>query len=72
MALIYFKSFFILKIMICKTFQAILANKKTDINEFGKTFYVRTALDKNVKNADDEDGIQTHACRAHWISSPTP
>ena len=23
---------------------------------------------KNV----DEDGIRTHACRAHWISSPTP
>ena len=20
----------------------------------------------------DEDGIRTHACRAHWISSPTP
>jgi len=25
-------------------------------------------LTKNV----DEDGIRTHACRAHWISSPTP
>ena len=21
---------------------------------------------------NDEDGIRTHACRAHWISSPTP
>ena len=20
----------------------------------------------------DEDGIRIHACRAHWISSPTP
>ena len=20
----------------------------------------------------DEDGIRTHACRSHWISSPTP
>ena len=25
-------------------------------------------VSKNV----DEDGIRTHACRAHWISSPTP
>ena len=25
-------------------------------------------LDKNY----DEDGIRTHAGRAHWISSPTP
>ncbi len=24
------------------------------------------------KRALDEDGIRTHACRAHWISSPTP
>ena len=26
---------------------------------------------KNIK-IFDEDGIRTHACRAHWISSPTP
>ena len=25
----------------------------------------------DAKNVD-EDGIRTHACRAHWISSPTP
>ena len=24
------------------------------------------------KKLCDEDGIRTHACRAHWISSPTP
>ena len=24
------------------------------------------------KGTSDEDGIRTHACRAHWISSPTP
>ena len=24
------------------------------------------------KRLPDEDGIRTHACRAHWISSPTP
>ena len=24
------------------------------------------------KKFHDEDGIRTHACRAHWISSPTP
>ena len=24
------------------------------------------------KKKIDEDGIRTHACRAHWISSPTP
>ena len=24
------------------------------------------------KKQNDTDGIRTHACRAHWISSPTP
>ena len=27
---------------------------------------------KKAKRISDEDGIRTHACRAHWISSPTP
>ncbi len=26
----------------------------------------------NEKGFNDEDGMQTHAGRAHWISSPTP
>ena len=26
----------------------------------------------NGKIFNDEDGIRTHAGRAHWISSPTP
>ena len=25
-----------------------------------------------IKKVFDEDGIRTHAGRAHWISSPTP
>ena len=29
-------------------------------------------LAKNLSKSVDEDGIRTHACRAHWISSPTP
>ena len=24
------------------------------------------------KKTSDEDGIRTHACRAQWISSPSP
>ena len=31
-----------------------------------------TSLQKKEKNISDEDGIRTHAGRAHWISSPTP
>ena len=27
---------------------------------------------KTLSKSVDEDGIRTHACRAHWISSPTP
>ena len=27
--------------------------------------------DPSVNKNIDEDGIRTHACRAHWISSPT-
>ena len=27
---------------------------------------------QKVQKGCDEDGIRTHACRAHWISSPTP
>ena len=27
---------------------------------------------KRNSKVNDEDGIRTHACRAHWISSPTP
>ena len=27
---------------------------------------------KSVTKMYDEDGIRTHAGRAHWISSPTP
>ena len=26
----------------------------------------------SLLKGNDEDGIRTHACRAHWISSPTP
>ena len=29
-------------------------------------------LYKQWKNKSDEDGIRTHACRAQWISSPSP
>ena len=33
----------------------------------------RVAVDGgNCKKILDEDGIRTHAGRAHWISSPTP
>ena len=31
-----------------------------------------TDLHKKDKKMSDEDGIRTHAGRAHWISSPTP
>ena len=27
---------------------------------------------KRKKKKIDEDGIRTHACRAQWISSPSP
>ena len=32
----------------------------------------RGEKEKEIKKLCDEDGIRTHACRAHWISSPTP
>ena len=37
-------------------------------------FSVLEPLDSvlNFAKNFDEDGIRTHACRAHWISSPTP
>ena len=72
MILIYFQNYCHLKNSELKE---ILGNKskesKPNIDHFGKTFCVRTALAKNV-NTDDEGGIRTHVCRAHWISSPTP
>ena len=33
---------------------------------------VRQERTEKEKKPVDEDGIRTHACRAHWISSPTP
>ena len=72
MILIYFQNYCHLKNSELKE---ILGNKikesKPNINHFGISFWVRTALAKNV-NIDDEDRILTYVCRAHWISSPTP
>ena len=46
---------------------------KTEYLPFSSAkWFVCSALTKNMNNTDDEDGIRTHACRAHWISSPTP
>ena len=45
---------------------------KTEYLPFRQNVCVRRAVAKKVNNTDDEDGIRTHACKAHWISSPTP
>ena len=37
-------------------------------NKLFRTF----ALETKMVKVYDEDGIRTHAGRAHWISSPTP
>ena len=34
--------------------------------------HIKVYNKKKLKYQHDEDGIRTHACRAHWISSPTP
>ena len=34
--------------------------------------YLSVAFVKTKSKSNDEDGIRTHACRAHWISSSTP
>src|SRR4029434_1745911 len=36
------------------------------------TMLVRERQHKHLRALHDEDGIRTHACRAQWISSPSP
>src|SRR4029434_8136207 len=36
------------------------------------TMLVRERKQKPLRALPDEDGIRTHACRAQWISSPSP
>ena len=48
---------------------------KEKVEEGGKTKeqeIIRITEREKENSFADEDGIRTHACRAHWISSPTP
>ena len=40
--------------------------------QFLTTMEINLQFQANIVKGTDEDGIRTHAGRAHWISSPTP
>ena len=66
------KGVFIFKILLGDSFWAIRSTKTRLITITAKRFAYAMIYLKRKFYTDDKDGIRTHACRAHWISSPTP